>query len=168
MIKSTPREILLFVILVFAQVFIFNNIQISGLINPNIYVLFILLLPFSIPGWVLLLSAFFLGISIDIFSQTIGMHAFASVFMAGLRPMTLNILSPREGYSANTSPNIADYGFGWFIRYTLILVLLHHIALFYIEVFSFQGFFRTLLRVILSVTFTVIFVIIEQYLFERK
>jgi hypothetical protein len=88
--------------------------------------------------------------------------------MAGARPLALSIMSPREGYTANTSPSIADYGFGWFLRYTLFLVLIHHLTLFYIEVFSFQGFFRTLLRVILSVTFTVILVILEQYLFERK
>lgn len=168
MIKDLPKEILLFVALVLAQAFIFNNIQLGGFINPNVYVLFILLLPFSTPGWIILLSAFFLGLSIDIFSQTLGMHAFASVFMAGLRPFTLRIISPREGYIANTTPRIADYGFGWFLRYTLILVLFHHITLFYLEVFTFNGFFRTLLRTILSVTFTVIIVLIEQYLFERK
>jgi rod shape-determining protein MreD len=168
MIKGLPKDILLFIILVLAQVFVFNNIQINGYINPNIYILFILLLPFTTNGWVLLLSAFFLGLSVDLFSQTLGMHAFATVMMAGARPLALSIMSPREGYTANTSPSIADYGFGWFLRYTLFLVLIHHLTLFYIEVFSFQGFFRTLLRVILSVTFTVILVILEQYLFERK
>ena len=168
MIKGLPKEILLFIVLVFAQAFIFNNIQINGYINPNVYILFILLLPFSIPGWALLLTAFLLGISVDIFSQTLGMHAFASVLMAGIRPLVLNFMSPREGYIANTSPRIPDYGLGWFLRYSLILIFFHHLALFYIEVFTFQGFFRTLLRVILSVTFTEIIVIIEQYLFERK
>ncbi len=168
MIKGLPKEIILFISLVFAQVFIFNNIQFSGLINPNVYVLFILLLPFSTPGWLLLLSSFFLGISVDIFSQTLGMHAFACVFMAALRPITLKILSTREGYIPNTSPRIADYGFIWFFRYAFVLIFFHHLALFYVDVFSFHGFFRTLLRVILSVTFTVIIVLIEQYLFERK
>ena len=62
-LKNTLR----FVILVFIQVAILNNIQISGFINPYVYVLFILLLPFETPNWVLLVLSFFLGLSVDIF-----------------------------------------------------------------------------------------------------
>ena len=76
------KNIIRFVVLVFIQVAILNNIQISGFINPYMYVLFILLLPFETPNWILLVLSFFLGLSIDIFSNTLGMHASASVFMA--------------------------------------------------------------------------------------
>ena len=60
------KNIIRFVVLVFIQVAILNNIQISGFINPYMYVLFILLLPFETPNWILLVLSFFLGLSIDI------------------------------------------------------------------------------------------------------
>ena len=72
MIKVIPRNIFRIVILVFFQVYILNNIQFSGAVNPYFYVLFVLLLPFETPGWILLSLAFILGLTIDIFSNTPG------------------------------------------------------------------------------------------------
>ena len=94
MIKLLPRYLINFILLVFLQVFILNNIQFSGYINPYIYVLFILILPFEIPSWFLIIIAFFLGLTIDLFSHTVGMHSSATVFMAFLRPYVLKIISP--------------------------------------------------------------------------
>ncbi|NJK85385.1 MAG: hypothetical protein HC906_04860 [Bacteroidales bacterium] len=66
MIDSLQRILFRFIILVLLQVFVFNNIHLSGFIVPYIYILFILLLPFETPGWLLLVSAFLLGFSIDV------------------------------------------------------------------------------------------------------
>ena len=102
MIKVLPRNLLRFAVLVLVQVLILNNIQISGYLNPYVYVLFVLLLPFETPNWLLLVVAFLLGLSIDLFSQTPGIHAFATVFMAFFRPFILNVLSPRDGYGCGS------------------------------------------------------------------
>lgn len=166
MIKLLPRYIIYFIVLVLIQVFLLNNIQLGGFINPYFYVLLILILPFEIPRWFLLVVALFLGMSIDIFSNTIGMHSSAAVFMAFLRPYVLKLISPRDGYEKETLPQLKYYGAAWFIRYSAILIFSHHLFLFYIEVFSLSNFFATFVRVVLSSIFTILLVLISQYFFR--
>jgi hypothetical protein len=168
MIKVLPRNIFRFVLLVLVQVFIFNNIQFSGYINPYVYVLFILLLPFETPGWLLLTLAFLLGFSIDILSGTLGMHTAATVFMAFLRLFVLQVFSPRDGYEAGTYPRVHYYGFNWFLKYAAILILAHHLVLFYMEIFRFSDFFSTLLRVLLSTVFSLTLILLSQYIIFRE
>jgi rod shape-determining protein MreD len=168
MIKPLARNIIRFIVLVLLQVFIVSNIEISGLIVPYFYVLFILLMPFETPNWVLLLSAFALGLMVDLFAHTPGMHAAATVFMAFLRPFILEMSAPRDGYEAGTYPRIHYYGFQWFLKYTVILVGAHHFLLFYTEVFRFSEFFSTFLRVLLSTVFSVILIMLSQYFIFRK
>ncbi|MBN1387307.1 MAG: hypothetical protein JW965_02610 [Bacteroidales bacterium] len=158
----------LFILLIALQILLMNNIQFSGFVNPYIYILFILLLPFDTSSWLLLLLSFITGLIIDLTSGTLGLHVAATVFAGFLRPYVLNLISPREGYEKGELPGIQTYGFRWFITYILIIVAFHHIALFYLEVFRFEYFFRTLIRVILSTGFTVLFVIIIQVIFIRR
>ena len=75
------------------QILVFNQLNVSGYINPYVYPLLIILLPFDVAGWLLLILAACLGLFIDIFTGTLGMHLFALVFMAGLRPSIAKILS---------------------------------------------------------------------------
>ena len=168
MINLIPRNILRFIILVLFQVLVLNNIQFSGYVNPFMYVLFILLLPFETPRWLLLVSGFLLGLSIDVFSGTIGMHAAATVLMAYMRPYVLSLIAPRDGYESGTYPRLYYFGFTWFLNYTIILVFIHHLVLFYLEVFRLTEFFSTFLRVILSSFFSVSLVILSQYIVYRK
>jgi hypothetical protein len=167
-IKVLPRNILRFFILILAQILIFNNIQFSGYINPYIYILFIILMPFETPKWMLLVSAFLLGLTMDIFSDTLGMHAIATLFMAFLRPYVLNIISPHDGYEPGTFPRVSYYGLAWFTRYAFILIIAHHFVLFYIEIFRFGNFFSTLLRVILSTIFSLGFIVLSQFFVYRR
>ncbi|MCK5764380.1 MAG: rod shape-determining protein MreD [Bacteroidales bacterium] len=162
------KNIIRFIILVLIQVFVLNNIRINGYVNPYLYVLFILLLPFEIPGWLLLLSSFFLGLSIDIFAHTPGMHAAASVFMAFSRPTVIRFISGTKGIESGMTPGIKDLGFQWFFLYSLILILLHHLLLFYLEVFRFNEFLQTLYRALLSTLSTLVLVILVEYLFMKR
>jgi len=168
MINLIARNAGHFIILVLFQVLVLNNIQFSGFVNPFMYVLFILLLPFETPRWVLLVSGFLLGLSVDIFSNTLGLHASATLFMAFLRPYVLRVISPRDGYETGTYPRVFYYGITWFLNYAIILVFAHHLFLFYLEVFRFSEFFRTLLRVILSSSFSILFIALSQYIVFRK
>ncbi len=162
------KNIIRFIILILLQVTIFNNIQLSGFINPYLYVLFILLLPFETPPWLLLALSFFMGLSIDVFSNTIGIHASACVFMGFLRPFVLNYISVRDNYESNIEQGLYVYGFSWFFKYALILILAHHSFLFIVEVFSFNNFGDTLIRIILSSIFTLILVITSQFIISKK
>lgn len=163
MINYVIRFTLLLILLVLLQVLLFNNIQFSGYINPYVYVMFILLLPVTMPQWLLLLIAFFTGLIIDLLSGTPGMHAGASVAAGFSRPYLLRVISPRDGYESGAVPGMAIYGFRWFLIYTLIFTAIHHFALFYLEVFRLADFFRTLLRVIISTIFSSAFIILAEY-----
>jgi len=168
MIKSLIKYLFLFVILVLVQLLVFNNIELSSYINPYVYVLFVLLLPFDAPMIVLLLSSFLMGLAIDLFMGTPGVHSSATVLMAFARPGVLKIFSPREGYQSGTQPRLLEFGLEWFIKYTVILVLIHHFALFYLEVFTFQHFFSTFLRALYSTLLTSVIIVFSQYFIFRK
>lgn len=168
MVNVILRNIIRFLVLIFVQVLVIKNIELGRFINPFIYVLFIIVLPFETPKWLLLLSAFVLGITIDMFYNTAGMHAAAAVFMAYMRPGVLKLFSPRDGYEFGTQPTIQYLGVPWFLSYSGILILFHHLVLFYIEAFRFSEFFSTFFRVIISSIFTLLLVVVSQYLFQRK
>ncbi len=161
--NSIIKFSLIFILLTVLQLFLFNNIQFSGYINPYVYILFILLLPFEIPSWLLLLLSFFTGMIIDFFSGSPGMHSSSTLLIGFLRPYILRAISLRDGYEPGSDPSMLLYGFRWFMTYTLIMVIIHHTALFYLEVFRFSEFFRTGLRVILSSLFSAIFILLIEY-----
>ena len=168
MINTILRYGLIFILLILSQVLIFNNIQFSGYVNPYVYLLFILLLPMEIPSWLLLLLSFTLGLIIDFFSGSPGVHTSATVLAGFVRPYVLRIVSPRDGYESGENPSMFHYGLRWFASYALLMVLIHHITLFYLEVFRFADFFRTLLRVILSTLFSMTFILLIEYYRKRK
>ncbi len=157
-----------FVALILFQLLILNNIQFSGYINPYLYVYFILILPFETPYIVLFATAFVLGFFIDIGNNTLGMNAAATVFVATLRPFVINIIKPRAGYNTETYPRASYYGINWFLKYSALLVFMHHLFLFFVESFSIDNFFHTLLKVILSFIFSMILIIITELFFYKK
>lgn len=168
MISVLIKNIFRFLFLVLFQVLILNNIQLSGYLNPFLYVLFILMLPLETPKWLVLVLSFLLGISVDIFSDTGGMHAAASVCMAFLREPVMKMISSHDGYDVIQKPTLKQFGLGWFFSYSGILVLAHHFILFYLEVFHFTEFFSTFLRVLLSSIFTLILIFISQFFFSNS
>jgi len=168
MIRTLAVNIIRFFLILLIQWIIMDNVRLGGLFNPYFYVLFILLLPFETPGWLLLLSAFFLGASMDIINNTPGMHTMASLLLAFVRPYLLNLFSPREGYETASSPRLLQMGFSWFLRYTVVLVFIHHLLLFFLEAFTLSNFFFTFLRVILSTILTVSTIVLSQFFIFRK
>jgi hypothetical protein len=162
------RNIIRFIVVILFQVLVMDNVMINGYMIPYIYILFIILLPFETPRWVQLISGFALGLTIDFFTGTPGMHTAATVLIAFARPYLLDLLAPRDGFEPETYPRIYYYGFTWFLKYTLLLVLLHHLALFYLEVFQLKDFFSTLLRVILSTILSTSTIVLSQYFVFRK
>jgi len=168
MINSILRYSLIAIVLILLQVLLFNNIQFSGYINPYVYIMIILLLPSVIPPWALLLVAFFTGLTVDLFSGSPGMHTSATLVAGFSRPYILRFISPRDGYESGSELSMEVYGFRWFMIYTSIVVLVHHLTLFYIEVFRFADFFRTLLRALLSSAFTIGFILLIEYYRKRR
>jgi rod shape-determining protein MreD len=152
-----------FVLLIVLQLLIFNNIEFSGYINPFVYVMFILILPVSIPSWILLLLSFLTGFVVDLFSGTMGVHVFATVMAGFVRPWVLSVNVTSETVEAEMSPSSYRSGLRWFFVYTVTVVLVHHLALFFVEIFSLRNFLHTLLRVVLSTAVTTFFIVLFDF-----
>jgi len=162
------RNIVRFVLVALFQVLVMDNVMINGYMIPYVYLLFLLLMPFETPRWLQLLAGFGLGLTMDLFSNTLGMHTAATVLAAFARPYMLDLMAPRDGYESDSFPRIHYYGFLWFLKYTLVIVFIHHLALFYLEVFQLKEFFSTLLRVILSSALSASTIVLSQYFVFRK
>ena len=162
------RNIVRFIVVVLFQILVMDNVIISGYMVPYVYLIFLILMPFETPRWIVLVSGFLIGFGIDLYEHTLGIHTAASVLVAFVRPYILGILAPRDGYEPETFPRIHYYGFLWFLKYTLLLVFLHHFVLFFLEVFQLQDFLSTLLRVIMSSILSAFTIVLSQYFVFRK
>lgn len=161
-------NIVRFVLLLLLQVLVLNRISFYGFLNPYIYILFIFLLPFETPGWLLLTLSFITGLSVDLFSGTIGLHAAAAVFAGFVKPGVVKLVGEKPDYDVTTQPTLKEMGFKWFFAYAATMTFLHHFVLNFVDVFSFREFWQTFLRVILSSAFTLIFILIIQYIFTSR
>ena len=129
------------------------------------YLGFLLFLPIATPIVVQLLLGFVLGFSMDLFYDTGGLHAAATVLLAFLRPWVLRLLTPRDGYDSADSVNVHQRGGQWFVVYLVLLVGLHHAAFFLLELGSFRTFGLTLVKIVVSTLFTGLTLLIVQLLF---
>jgi rod shape-determining protein MreD len=158
--------VVMFVSLVLVQVLIFNQVQFGGFFNPYVYILFVILLPLSTPRYLVLILAFILGFIIDVFSNSLGVHAAATVFIAYMKPLIIRIITNREDDKSDY-PGLHQNKLIWFLSYVAIMVLLHHLLLFYLEVYTFANFLNTLFRVVLSSLFSIIVIVLSQFLVFR-
>lgn len=158
--------IIRFIILVLVQVLVLNNIQFLGYINPYLYILFILVLPVRMPRWATLLLAFGLGLTIDIFSNTGGMHAFATVLVTFLRTGVIKLFTSIDEGN-NPTPSFYTFGVSAFVKYVVVIVCIHHATLFLLEAFSFAHFWIILIKTILSSIVTILMILGIQSLTKK-
>ena len=167
MISQIPINLLRLVLLLLAQILIFSNVNYSSFINPYVFPLFILLLPFETPRWLLMLVGFSSGLLLDYFLGSTGMHAAACLLIGYLRPFLINIITPK-GTEFEISPNIFAQGTTWFIVYLGITMFIYLTLYFFVEAATFLNFFFMLLKIFLSVLCSVFFMLIFLFLFSSK
>lgn len=160
------QNIFRFILLVLFQVLILSNIQFLGYINPYVYILFILSLPVRTPSWFALILAFLIGLNIDMFSNTIGMHAFASVMMAFLRNGTIKLFTSIEEGN-NPTPSFHTFGVNAYVKYIVTMVFVHHTTLFLMEAFTLANFWMMLSKILLSTLVTLLVILGIQSLVKK-
>jgi len=168
--SSLVKNIVRFVFFILVQVFVLNSIPpLHHLVNPYIYFLFILWLPFKMGRRTLMVLALTLGLCLDFFTKTPGLHAAPCVLIAYLRPFVINLLIPHEGADTNfQEPSFRSMGFAPYITYAAVLTLLHHTFLFFLEALQFAGFVYFIVKTLLSVAISLLILLIVEFLFERK
>jgi rod shape-determining protein MreD len=127
------KQSLRWLVLIILQIIIFNRIGFNSLFNPFIYIFFVLMLPLATPRSLLLLLAFVTGLTVDIFSNTGGLHAFSATLIAFIRPYWIKIAIPRSNYDELSNIKLKEIEFGQFIAYTSLLLLVHHFSLYLVE-----------------------------------
>lgn len=164
------RNSLRFLFLLALQVLVLKQINPGGAsfnyISIFIYPLFLMLLPLRLPHALLILIGFVLGISVDFFYDSIGVHAATCVSTAFLRPLILRILEPASGYNENDSPTKRKYGAAWFLGYASLFVFIHLFIYFSVEAFSFVYIKEILLRTFSSFALSILLIILYQFLFD--
>ena len=155
-----------FFILVLIQVLILNHVNFLGYINPYIYILFIALFPVKNNRIILIILSFFLGLTIDLFLDTGGIHAAACVFIAYIRPVILKFSFGTIYEHQTIRFNSVDFGSK--LTYFTILTVLHHIVLYSLEIFSISKIILVLQKTLFSCIFTILLGISITIIFSRK
>lgn len=151
-----------FLIIMILQVFIFREINFGWgefyYVSILFYPIFVLILPINMPRTYIMLLGFLMGFILDLFYLSPGIHSASLVFTAFFRTPVLNILEPRGGYKVNSSPTIYHMGLNWFLLYVSVLLFIHHLIYFFIEIFAFDLFLYIWLKTIFSFIFSLLFV----------
>lgn len=131
-----------------------------------VYLAFILMLPYQVTPIALISLGFVSGLVVDLFYNTNGIHAAATVLVAFLRPYIINFLTPRGGYDEGVHISIRTLGIGWFISYAAIVIFIHHSTLFFIWSLGYDNFFITTGKILVSSLFTLGIILLVQFLIQ--
>jgi hypothetical protein len=128
-----------------------------------------MMLPIETNKYMVLLLGLLMGLSVDLFDSTLGLHASGGVLVAFVRSFALDIFSPHDGYEANKQLSVRNYGYYWFFKYAITLILVHHLWIFFFENLSFANMLFTLAKVVISsVTSFVVILLFHLLLMSRK
>jgi len=159
-------NIVRFIVLVLVQALVLNNINFLGYINPYIYILFIILFPIKNNRMLFIFLSFLLGLCVDLFLDSGGVHAAACVAIAFIRPLILKF-SFGMIYEHQTI-KFNNTEFGQRLSYFAILTFIHHLLLFSLEIFNTSKILLILTKTLFSGIFTVLLCLLITVLFSQK
>ncbi len=164
--NSTFIIVIRFILLILVQVLVFNNLNFFGYINPMVYILFLYWYPIKDQRFFFILLSFLLGLMVDWFSDTMAIHAAATVTIAYLRPAVM-----RFCFGANLefqNFRITNATQAQQIAFLTILIILHHLVFFTLEIFSFGNTLLILKKVLFTSMATILLSILLKTLFSVK
>lgn len=160
-------NIVIIAFVVLLQVFIFSKMTFNNIATPFIYIIFILLYPPQRNRYLMLFLCFILGLGVDVFDNTGGIHAFASITIGFFSKHIIRLVSGTKFFEIEEF-KFSDFGVGQWIVYTLLMVFIHHFLLFFVESLSFHNFGGIMLRTVYSSIYTLIFIFFYLILFRKK
>lgn len=165
---SILRHIISFILLGGLQVFVLNNLDISGYLNPQVFILFLLLLPVNADIWLCLLAGFFSGALVDGLAGTYGIHAFSGTALGYFRFFYIKYSLDKEEIERGMTPNIRNMPLVWHLMYILISCLLYHWIAFFMEAFTFAGLSLLTVKSLTSGVAAGFIMLLIEFLFSRK
>lgn len=165
--KQFIQHLIWFVALLSFQVLFLDNIHFLNVFFPMIYIYAILRLPSSLSPSIVLIISFLTGLTVDVFSNTPGMHASATTLLGVLRYPVLRLFVLKEDL-VNREVSISWLGGTIFWKYCVILVLIHHTALFLLESFTLLNIQELLIKIPVCSLLTLVFILAMEYLNSNK
>ena len=136
MMMDVLKRLLLMLVFTLAHALVFHRIHVFNVATPLFYVYFVLLFPRSYPRWSMLLWCFFMGLVIDMFSNTPGVASASMTLVGALQPVFLSFFQPRDA-EENMPVSAATLGFGKYSAMVLMLTSVYCLMFFTLESFSF-------------------------------
>ena len=165
---SILRHILSFIMLGGLQVLILNGLDINSYVNPQVFILFLLLLPVNTEIWICILLGFITGGIVDGLANTYGIHAFAGTALGYFRYFYIKYTLDKEEIERDMTPNIRNMPRSWHLFYILISTILYHCLVFFLESFTFTGLGSLTLKAFSSGLIAVGIMLLVGFLFSRK
>jgi rod shape-determining protein MreD len=168
--NSILKNSIRFVLFLLIQIIILNEIPpLHQYITPYLYFTFLLWLPFGTSKLTLTFLGFVLGFSLDIFTNTPGLHTAAAVLIGYIRPSILNLLLAQETSEEITKePSVGTMGWGPYIIYAIIITFVHHFYLVLLEWLQFGSFTYFLGKVISTTLMSTLLIFVVELVMNRR
>lgn len=154
-----------FFFLLLIQGLVLKGIELEH-INIYLYPLFIMLLPLELPHGLVILAGFFMGLSVDLFYDSYGLHAAALVVIAFARPLLCALIEPRGGYEVGQSLTKRSLGLRWFLRYSAIISFAHILLVSSLEDLSVNWLWFA--RILIGFILSMFLILLYQFIFNPK
>lgn len=168
MSKLVWRIIGRFVLLMALQLLVLNHVYLGGYVMPMLYVLFIIMLPTDMRRIPMLLTAFGMGLLVDVMNNMLGFHALACTVVAMMRILFADRIITRGEPVTIETPSIYSVTPQYFISYLMLLLAIYYLVFYTIELFGFRSFGGVLLSTVASTLVTTLMAVLYQYIFLKK
>ncbi|NDB34286.1 MAG: hypothetical protein EB023_02845 [Flavobacteriia bacterium] len=162
------RFVFLFFLVLFLQVFVSRHVNIGFGAQLFFLPIFIMMLPFQINIFIMMILGFVLGISTDMMTNTFGLHASSLVLIAYLRPLVFNTFPPKEGYDAIKQPIVSDMGWTWFLLCYGLLLFSYVFWFIFFEVFKWSEVMLILRNLFSGFLLSLVVALVFQLFFRNR
>ena len=152
-------------IFLLVQIYVLNEVLIGSYINPFLYIILLIIMPFKMPKWYLLIYAFVFGLLIDVFSGNLGMHSTACLILAVSKNLISKLTIPHNIIEENDELIVQKIGWKSFFLFSSILIFIHHTTLFLLEHTFFDVYI--FLKIFLSTIITTFVISVTQLFFYK-
>jgi rod shape-determining protein MreD len=148
------REIGRLLLILVLQVLLFNHMHIAIWGFPMVYILFLINLSPRLPKWAELFIGSAIGIIMDIWYSSLGIHMAACVTIAFVRPLLLaNMVQDIERIKDNVKG--ITIGTLEYAKIVVILTIIHHFIVFALEAWNWSQWWIVLLQTLISSAMTI-------------
>lgn len=152
------KQIGRFIVVMVLQILLFNQLQLWGVCHPYVYVLCLLMMPITLPHSVDMVIGAVVGLLMDVCCNSLGIHTASCILVMFLRPYLIAaFVNEKERLTEQIS--IRTIGFEAFIKYAVLIVMIHHLAVFMLAAWSWSHIGFVLAETVVSSMMTLLLII---------